>query len=384
MPKGQKKVTPIRQLTEAERAKVDKLVRTEGKTPTQALQRINAARDKDGVQHVHKSTVHRFCRGLTHKRGAKETRGRKTILAKKDIVHLDRTRRQLIKKANNQHRVKYDDVIKEAGLEGVASQRVCEDALRDLGVGFLAPRRKIYVSEEDAKKRRQWAETNKKRPAKYWTEEIKAYVDNKSFPTPRTPAQRTRFKQTLITGHLRKKSEGLDRGFTKPREKNSFIGIPSVQISAAVSSDKIIMWHVVAGNWNGKNSAIMYKDHLKPALKRKYGELSHYKIIEDGDRKGNQSNRGIAAKKEAKIKAVTLPPRTPSLMQLDYSIWQRIVRKMVETMPSEGTESMDEFLARLRKIATRLPKKYIKSVIDEMPANVRALADAKGYTPKKD
>ena len=377
------RVMGVRQLTSAERTLVDKLVRTEGKTPTQALRRVNAKRKKENVQEVHKSTVHRFCRGLTHEAGATESRGRKSILSRKDITHLDRTRRRLIQKADNEHRVTYADVIKEAGLEGVASQRVCEDALRDLGVGYTHPRRKIYVTEEDAKKRLAWAKTNKKRPAKYWAEDVEAYVDNKSFPTPRTPAQLKRFKHTLVSGHLRKKSEGLDRGFTKPREKHSFIGIPSVQISAAVSSDKIIMWHVVSGNWNGTSAATMYKSHLKPALVRKYGDLPHYEIIEDGDRKGNRSNKGIVAKKEAKIRAVTLPPRTPSLMPLDYSIWNTIVNKMVETMPSTGTESIDDFLGRLRRIALRLPKKYIQSVVQKMPANVRALVDSKGFTPKK-
>ena len=85
-------------------------------------------------------------------------------------------------------------------------------------------------------------------------------MDNKAFPYPLTPAQRKRFRQTMISGHLRKPSEGLDRGFTKPREKHSFIGIPSVTISAAVAKDKVIMWHVVDSSWNGAAAATMYKD----------------------------------------------------------------------------------------------------------------------------
>ena len=70
-------------------------------------------------------------------------------------------------------------------------------------------------------------------------------------------------------------------------------------------------------------------------------------------------------------------------MPLDYSIWNTIVNNMVETMPSTGTESIDDFLGRLRRIALRLPKKYIQSVVQKMPANVRALVDSKGFTPKK-
>ena len=282
--------TKVKQLTQDERSLIDKIVRTDKKTPTEALRRVNAKREKKGIREVEKSTVHRFCRGLTHKVGAKETRGRSAGLSAKDKQRLDRARRKLIQKANNQYRVTHAMVMKEAGLEGVVCQRVCEEALRAGGARYRPPRRKIYVTENDAAKRYAWASENKKRPARCRSEEVKAYVDNKSFPAPRPEAQRKRFRQTMVTGHLRKPSEGLDHGFTKPREKHSFIGIPSVQISAAVASDKVIMWHVVPGSWNGTKAASMCKEHLKPALVRWYGKLPSYKTVEDGDRKGNTSN----------------------------------------------------------------------------------------------
>ena len=52
-------------------------------------------------------------------------------------------------------------------------------------------------------------------------------------------------------------------------------------------------------------------------------------IVEDGDRKGNQSGKGLAAKKEANICALTLPPWTPSWMPLDFYIWAAIEEKMI-------------------------------------------------------
>ena len=114
---------------------------------------------------------------------------------------------------------------------------------------------------------------------------------------------------------------------------------------------------------------------------RKWGRRSRYTIVEDGDRKGNTSGKGIKAKARAKIYAMTLPPRTPSLMPLDYAIWYRIITKVMEDAP-EGKETKDEFLARLRTIATSLPKGYVKSVIGRMRGNVQALVDSKGFTPK--
>lgn len=113
------------------------------------------------------------------------------------------------------------------------------------------------------------------------------------------------------------------------------------------------------------------------------GELPRYTVVEDGDRKGNQSGKGIAAKKNAKIFSMLLPPRTPSLMPLDYSIWSAIAKKLLDGAP-ETTETKENFLKRLRKVAKSLPKGYVQSVILRMKANLMALVDARGYTPKND
>ena len=381
--KSRGKKMQIQQLTVDEQSQIDNVMRKEDGSATDALRRINEERRKKKIREVHRSSVFRYAQGLSHKRGAVEKRGRKRSLSKQDVRKLDQTRRRLIRQAENEKRVTYEDVVEEAGLSHSPSQRVCEDALRGEGVGFKAPRRKIYVSDDDAKKRWAVAKVWAKRPASFWSKSVHAYVDNKAFPIPLTQKQRKKFRQGMVTGHLRKPSEGIDRGFTKPREKHSFIGIPSVTISAAVAKDRVIMWHVVPGSWNGATAASMYEDKLKPALVRAWGKRSRYTIVEDGDRKGNTSGKGVAAKARAKIYAMTLPPRTPSLMPLDYSVWQVIVKKMIDGAP-RGAESKEAFLNRLRAIATSLPKGYVKSVIRRMRGNLKALVEARGYTPKGD
>ena len=368
-------------LTLAERSQIDAMLRRDKASPTDASRRVNAGRRKRGVREIGKSAVFRYAAGKTFKLGAKETRGRKRALSKQDIRRLDQARRRLIKNADDDLRVTYAAIVKEAGLEGVVCQRLCEDALRNLGVSFKTPRRKVHISEKDAKTRYTKAKAWANRPASFWAS--KAYVDNKAFPTPLTPAQRKRLRQTMVTGHLRTASEGTDRRFTKPREKHSFIGIPPVTISAAVAKDKVIMWHAVGGTWNGAAAATMYKDQLKPALVRTWGARARYTIVEDGDRKGNTSGKGIDAKARAGIHAITLPPRTPSLMPLDYAIWHRIMTDLMNGAPS-GVETKVEFLGRLRAVATSLPRGYVKSVIGRMRGNVLALVDAKGFTPNHD
>ena len=210
-----------------------------------------------------------------------------------------------------------------------------------------------------------------------------AYHDEKTFPLPLTPKQRAKFRQTLVTGHLRTASEGLNRGFTKPRQKHSFLGMPSVTISAAVAKDRVTMWHVIEGSWNGASASEMYEKHLKPALARTWGKRPRYNIVEDGDRKGNTSGKGIAAKARAKIYATVLPPRTPSLMPLDYAVWKRIVDIVMQTAP-KGKETKAQFLDRLRSVAKSLPRGFIKATIARMPEIIKALVEAKGFTPKYD
>ena len=362
---------------------IDEVIRKEKGSPTDAWRRINRDRRATKVKCVHKTAVHRYANGATHKRGAVETRGRKRALSKGDVRKLELARRRLIKKEDNQHRVTYEDIIEEASLTSEPCQRVCEDALRNLGVSYKHPRSKIQISDKDAKQRLETAEAWLKRPSNYWTKNVHAYVDNKAFPTPLTPSQRARYRQTLIGGHLRKSSEGTDKGFTKPREKHSFIGLPSVTITAAVAKDRVILWHEVPGAWNGDAAAGMYEKHLKPALRRVWGKRARYTIVEDGDRKGNASGRGVAAKTRSKIVPLTLPPRTPSLMPLDYAIWKAIMNRMLDSDPT-GTEATSNFLKRLRTAATSLPKGFVKGVIGRMRENIKALKDARGYTPKND
>ena len=142
------------------------------------------------------------------------------------------------------------------------------------------------------------------------------------------------------------------------------------------------MWHDVGKKWNGATAASVYKGPMLTALRRTWGRRRQYSIVEDGDRKGNQSNKGKNAKREAKLHAI-VPPRTPCWMPLDYSIWQKIVDKLVATSPN-GTESKAAFLARLKKAAKTLPRGTVAKAIGRMKKQIVGVKDALGYHPKSD
>ena len=373
----------VKHLTPSEQDLVDKVARKKKGSVREALAAVNGERRKRGEEPLTRSPVYRYVTGRTHTRDSEEKRGRAKTLTKRDVKKLLAARRRLIKKENSQHRVTYEDVIEEAGYEDKCSQRTIENALRKTGLRYKAPRKKIALTSKDAKERHRVSKLWAKRPPSFWRERVHCYYDCKAFPAPLTPKQRTLFKQTRVTGHLRFPFEGTDRGFTKPRTAHSWIGAPSVTIAAAVAKDRVIMWHDVGKKWNGATAASVYKGPMLTALRRTWGRRRQYSIVEDGDRKGNQSNKGKNAKREAKLHAIVLPPRTPCWMPLDYSIWQKIVDKLVATSPN-GTESKAAFLARLKKAAKTLPRGTVAKAIGRMKKQIVVVKDAMGYHPKSD
>ena len=229
-------------MTVAEQVTVDTMLRQEKASIKEVWLRISADRTKKGIQPLHISNVYRFAKGLTHKRSSEETRGRKRSLSSSDVRTLDKSRRKLLKEADSEHRVTYTDISTKSGLDKKASLRTQAKALRGIGVRFRKPRLKVCLTAEDAKKRLSTAKKWLSLPKMFWHTKVHAYVDNKAFPMPLTPKQRSKYKKTRVTGHLRRPVEGVERGYTKPRMRHSFLGMPSVNISAAVAQDRIIIW----------------------------------------------------------------------------------------------------------------------------------------------
>ena len=74
---------------------------------------------------------------------------------------------------------------------------------------------------------------------------------------------------------------------------------------ATCVQDRIIMWHQSPkGHWNGEKAATMYAD-LGRCLRKRFGKKTSYRVVEDGDTKGFQSGKGVAAKKKERIVSAT-------------------------------------------------------------------------------
>ena len=92
-------------------------------------------------------------------------------------------------------------------------------------------------------------------------------------------------RQARVYYHLRKPEERTEPDFVVPKKKRTFVGIPVVEVAAAVARGRIIMWHVVEGTWCGTAAATMY-GVLGMALQCFWGKRRSYRVVADGDPKG--------------------------------------------------------------------------------------------------
>jgi hypothetical protein len=375
---------PKKHMSIAEMQLVDKTMRAGGGTVTGACALVNAARQRaKQCAPLAFSTIYRFTRGEHHKMGASEKRGKAKMLTPKSKLKLEQARKRLIKNADSEERVTYDDIIQEADLDVEPSNRVVAEYFRkEAGVMYRKPRDKVHLSDKDVATRFERAKQWVKRPSGYWKRNVHCYLDNKSFCLPLTAAQRKQLRQTKVTGHLRKKSEGVKRGFVKAKTKHSFIGMPSVNISAAVAKDRVIMWHVNK-KWCGQAAVDMYKGPLLASLRRTWGAKDSFTVVEDGDRAGFQTKAAKKAKAEAGMTSMTLPPRTPAWMPLDYAVWTEIEKKVLATAPTR-TESRAAYMLRLAKCAKTLKKGFVAKSIASMHRRIQEVVDAKGFHGKRD
>ena len=261
--------------------------------------------------------------------------------------------------------------------EGLAADTLRKRMRTELNVGKRpAPEHAVQTADEEKRRWRQ-AEVWQKHQASVWQEEIHGFIDNKKFVMARTPAQRKQMRQARVYYHLRKPEERTEPDFVVPKKKRTFVGIPVVEVAAAVARDRIIMWHVVEGTWCGTAAATMY-GVLGKALQRFWGKRRSYRVVEDGDPKGFQSKKGIAAKNEANVESWKLPPRTPEWMPLDFCLWAEIEKRMLENDDIVGTETKEEYFARLRRVALTLPRDLVRRCLLRVKGRIEGTAANKG------
>ena len=210
----------------------------------------------------------------------------------------------------------------------------------------------------------------------FWTGSVHAYIDNKKFVVPRTALEKKLVRSQKVHQHLRTPAEGSSPGFVLPKRNKVLLGVPSIEITAAVGQHGVIMWHETPGPWNGRAAATMYAE-LGKALRKTYGERRNFIVVEDGDTKGFQSNAGKAAKRRERITSMMLPPRSPGWMPLDFSLWDEIESRALAKRVREF-EAVEAYKKRLAITARRLPARIVQNCLLRMKANIDETVASRG------
>ena len=129
--------------------------------------------------------VQRALKGSTFKRAKIETRGRKKVLSHANLRALDRARKRLIAKADEEYEVHWDDVIRAARVPHV-DRTTAAKSLKAAGydISWRPPRTKPNRGEIDEKMRERICDKLRKQPVAFWTDKMDAYIDCKTWRVP--------------------------------------------------------------------------------------------------------------------------------------------------------------------------------------------------------
>ena len=217
----------------------------QGGTAAQLHRKLAEARRRKGGSGPDLTSVRRGLKGVTFKRAKVETRGRKRALTNVNMRALEVARKRLIKKAESQYEVHWDDVIKAARVPEVhrsTASRSMNDAGYD--IKWRTPRTSIPRSARDDAERKRICDAWRKLPSTYWTDKVDAYIDCKDWPIPRSLRGREYLDRRKVRKHLRTKGEGLSRGFTKPDKlKHRMNTGPNAKLCAGIIGGKVRIWH---------------------------------------------------------------------------------------------------------------------------------------------
>jgi len=304
--------------------------------------------------------------------------GRKKIITKKMYRKLKGNLGKLLRKKNAKKEVTVNMVKSAAKVK--ASARIVLDEFHRHGVYFRPLRKKPILTKDDIKARKKFADKYKGRTTQVWLRSPAAVIDNKHFPLFRDRAGRAEAARRQVRGAYRARGEGPKPWMVKANPSMKYPA-KGVQVTAAVINGKIRVWRYVEGQWGAQQAVKMYKETLVKALRRNFPKQKTFTVMEDNDPAGYKSKAALAAKSTVGIKTLRLPPRSPDLNVLDYSLWHAInvaMRKQEARMRVDRRESVKAFKQRLRQVALSLPKKTVTKAVQDMRRRVQLVRRARG------
>ena len=152
---------------------------------------LQNARRRQGVAMVNITVVRRFLKGGTHKRGKEETRGRKRIYSRRNVLSMNAARRKYVKGTKGTKQATWKLVIRKArGPRADATTAARAFAREGLKVKLRRLREKPQRTEEQEKEREDLCGKMRKWPLERFADGIDLIMDNKNSPVSQTLAAR--------------------------------------------------------------------------------------------------------------------------------------------------------------------------------------------------
>lgn len=319
------------------------------------------------------------CRLLAQKKAPKPI-GRPKALSDAKVDRIVALLDNMVDEADGNYEVTLDQLVRRSRLK--VCKKVVANALHDRGYKFRDMRQKPILTPADVQERFKWAKKYKNKPSAWWLKTVHVHLDNHVFKVATTSAGRKLLAKRVVRGVYRQKGKSLRSGHVKPHAKQHLsLGAKGILKAGGIGGGKVLVWHTVQGAWSGDQAAALYTDVVRPALEKQYPQKRKFCILEDNDPTGNQSNKGLQAKRESKLEVLHIPKRSPDLNVMDFAVWSEIERRMRQQekkWPASKRETREAFELRLNRTAKNLPEAFINKSISDLKRRSERLFEAKG------
>jgi hypothetical protein len=303
-------------------------------------------------------------------------------LCRADFTAVVKAMDKLQKKAKGGKEVTMAMARAEAGV--TASDRVCKDAFHANDVTFTKLKEHQILQPGDEKLRLEFANLRKGRSAEAWVNRPHAVIDMKAFQIFTEGKGRNYAARRSCRGAYQLRGAAPKPWLIKPNAKMK-LPAKGTMVGAAVVKGKIRMWEYIEGRWNAEKAAAMYRGPLAAAMGRAFPDLKNkpnakWVVLEDND-PCFKSRAAMNAKAVAGIITDDLPPRSPDMNVLDYSLWHLInmeMRKQEQGFRANFKETAEAFKARLRKTALGLPAAKVTKAVKDMKIRMQKAIEQEG------
>lgn len=320
-----------------------------------------------------------ICRLLGQKRAPRPV-GRPPALTGAKVDRIVALLERMVTAADASEEVTMDMLMRRGRLK--VSKRVVANALHSRGYRFRDLRQKPILTPDDVAERYAWAKKYARKSREWWLQAVHVHLDNHVFKVATTGKGRKLLAKRRVRGVYRTKGKSLKSAHVKPGAKQHLsLGAKGILKAGGIGGGQVLVWHTIAGTWSGSEAAALYGNVVLPAVRARYPRTRRFCILEDNDPTGNQSKKGIQAKRDAHLEVLHIPKRSPDLNVMDYAVWAEVERRMraqEKKWSVSKAEARTAFARRLDRTARGLSKEFIDKSIMDLQRRTKRLLDAEG------